>query len=50
MTVLAKRPIRGRIARQLVRLAARIDRRPYVSYEITFHSPQGWQHIAGGKR
>jgi hypothetical protein len=33
--------IRHRIARKLVRLASRIDRRPYVKYVIEHHRPKG---------
>lgn len=35
--------VRARVARWLVKLASRIDRRPHVSYQISHHAPQGWR-------
>lgn len=39
--------LRSRVGKALFRLAARIDRGPYVKYTRTVYTPLGWQMIKG---
>ncbi|XTP37099.1 hypothetical protein ACORG1_13155 [Mycobacterium sp. TJFP1] len=41
--------LRARIAKRLVRMASRIDRRTTVEYRIVHHMPLGWGAVKGGK-
>lgn len=39
--------MRPKIARWLVKLAARVDNRPNICYEIQHHHPSTWDAIKG---
>jgi hypothetical protein len=46
--VSGRKPLRQRVARNLMVLAARIDNRPNVTYAISHHHPPAWRTSAVG--